>query len=385
MAPQDDLLRNICQSEETFQKAQSVLRIAQQRTGPGSGFELGPLKAGLPAICAYIASSNLNNTDVTLNNAQVASCLKKSDFNWALNVVQNAMEDREDSPRKTRTKVDAYDVLLQRYQPQVNHQQFIQWMEALKQVLIESDKKFVDEVEKRDWKCTIFFWTFNEATGVPPNIQKHFAEEQKVASATLTRRLNHINTLCSSVKSRIQNDLKVTRSPTKASTTMTPRRSPKKPLRVLPSRDSPSKRKAAEPQTQLASDDDMDTFETPSKKRRADASPFKAALTKLVFPPTASSPRITLDEPRLPPIASRLEAVRDSMDFDKGADADAASPRVTFEDEMIEDEAPPLRRRFRPVYVDHNQWYAVDKRVKRLRRQTEQYLDSHGHTLRIQT
>lgn len=56
MAHNEGLLRRLCSTDETLTEAQTVYRLAQARTGAGSGFELGPFTTGLPAISAYIAS-----------------------------------------------------------------------------------------------------------------------------------------------------------------------------------------------------------------------------------------------------------------------------------------------------------------------------------------
>lgn len=56
MAPNDHLLQTLCRDPETLAEARAFLRLAQKKTGPGSGHELGPHTTGLPAICAHIAS-----------------------------------------------------------------------------------------------------------------------------------------------------------------------------------------------------------------------------------------------------------------------------------------------------------------------------------------
>lgn len=46
-----------------------------------------------------------------------------------------------------------------------------------------------------------------------------------------------------------------------------------------------------------------------------------------------------------------------------------------------------IRRRYRSVYADHKQWYAVDRRVKRMRKQAERYklsrLELNAHSVQI--
>jgi hypothetical protein len=58
-APLDHLLRKICENgkSETYNVAKRIMRTAHAKTGAGSGYELGKGASGLPAICAYLASS----------------------------------------------------------------------------------------------------------------------------------------------------------------------------------------------------------------------------------------------------------------------------------------------------------------------------------------
>ena len=52
-------------------------------------------------------------------------------------------------------------------------------------------------------------------------------------------------------------------------------------------------------------------------------------------------------------------------------------PQVTTtqdgeEEEEDEGESPP-RRRFRPIFLDHKQWYSQDRRIKRVWKEAESY------------
>ncbi|KAG6902614.1 hypothetical protein C0995_014220 [Termitomyces sp. Mi166 len=389
MAPQDDLLKSICHSDETFQEARTILRTAKQRTGPLSGFNLGPLITGLPAACAYIASINsLNNTDVTRKNAQIASCLKETDFNKVLETVKAAFDD---GPRRTRSGKDVYDTLMQKYPLAFGHRQLTEWTAAVKRTLMLSDNGFAaNNSGGPDLESAIFFWTYTVATGKNPAAQRDFAAEHCTSTKSFANLLNKINSCSTSVKTSIQNDVKVQRSPTKTSVTTTPRRTPKRPPRILPSRDSPSKRKVMDPPVELQSEDELDAFvyETPSKKRKVEP-PTKPTLpspTKLVLSPVASSSRVTLDSPpKAPPAAPRSEPDDDAMDVDE--EVNTVPFQETFEEENADVE-PPIRRRYRSVYADHKQWYAVDRRVRRMRNQAGSYklsmLKLHGHPFQIQ-
>ncbi|KAG6816820.1 hypothetical protein H0H87_002663 [Tephrocybe sp. NHM501043] len=379
MAPHDEQLQNICNSEETLNTARAILRLAQQKTGPGSGFELGPFRTGLPAICAYLASKRLNNIDVTRLVAQTASCLKKSDFDKALDTIKAAIEPQ----RITRSGRDVYETLIQRYATSLDHRQLNGWMTAVKNALIQTDERYSASYGKGpEVKCAIFFWTVNAATGKSPTTQQELAADHGISAKSLAKIIQTINGCCTTVKARIKNDIKVQRSPMKASVTSTtptttPRRSPKKPLRILPTRDSPTKRKAEAPAPPESDEEtDAPVPETSSKKRRAQSPALPSETTKLIFPPIASSSRVILDEThhRPSPQAPRPADTEGQMDVD-----DENVPRISrvmFDETEEQEKEKPVRRRFRPVYLDHRQWYAVDKRVKRIWKQAERYKDS---------
>ncbi|GLB38663.1 hypothetical protein LshimejAT787_0505280 [Lyophyllum shimeji] len=396
MAPHDDLLRSICSLDETFKEAQAVLYYAKQKTGRGSGFELGSHITGLPAICAYIASKRLNNNDVTRKNAQVASCLKAVDFDKALQTVDAAIAE----PRKQRIEKDVYAKLISLYAPAMDRQQLLDWLAAARRALILSDNKF--NADDAKVQHALFYWTYNAATSKNLTTQQEYAAEHGITTKIFTNLLNKITGCCSSVKAQIQRDVKAKRSTTKqpaATAATTPRRSPKKPARILPSKDSPTKRKAAEPPSteQDSADEQVDEPmpETPSKKRKAESPATKpASPLKPIFPPVASSSRVTLDthvtqedDRSLPaPTSSPPLPQSDPSAMDVDVDPNTASAvPLAHRNAADAEDLPPARRRFRPVYVDHRQWYGVDKRVRRIWKQAEKYkaqmVDKYGHPL----
>lgn len=55
MAPNEHLLDNFLASKETRNLGADILRLAQVKTGPGSGRELRELKVGLPAAAILVA------------------------------------------------------------------------------------------------------------------------------------------------------------------------------------------------------------------------------------------------------------------------------------------------------------------------------------------
>ncbi|RDB14905.1 hypothetical protein Hypma_016368 [Hypsizygus marmoreus] len=401
MTPNDVLLSNLCQGE-TLDQARVLLRLTQRKTGAGSGHELGAHTTGLPAICAYLASQRLNNGDVTRKTAQAASCLKTSDFEKAYLVVKAALG----SARRSKTDVlQTYEGLVRQYEPTVDHGILLGWMNAAGRALLQSDSKLdhEDPIGGSHIKSAIFFWTYSAATGKNMMQPQEFAEHHDIPPKTLTKLLQKLSGCGASLKIRIQNELKARgarpNSPVKGSTTTTstPRRSPKKAtaLRMLPSKDSPAKRKpdVLEQDQYQDEQDEAVPFvaETPTKRRRTDLpssgppakQDYVVSPSKLVFPPVASSSHVALDadtDPReaIPnspyTLPESSPARSDAMDVDAVAQAG--------ESDEGEDERP-MRRRFRPVYLDHKQWYSSDRRLKRVWRLAEgqkaSLVEMYGH------
>jgi len=54
--PEEALIDRLTLRPEVREKARVLLRLVHSTTGPGTGYDIGEAKTGLPAICAYIAS-----------------------------------------------------------------------------------------------------------------------------------------------------------------------------------------------------------------------------------------------------------------------------------------------------------------------------------------
>jgi hypothetical protein len=173
MPPNDHLLKNFCDKTETLVQAQVLLRLAQTKTGPGSGHELGSHTTGLPAICSYIASQRhvlrseisritesftvlrrLNNGDVTRSDAQIFSCLKPKDFEKVLNIVQTAVIEPKRHGRQ-RTSI-TYENIMERYKITMG-ERLLPWMHRVEGALLKSDRRY--DPERVDVRCAVFFWT----------------------------------------------------------------------------------------------------------------------------------------------------------------------------------------------------------------------------------
>jgi len=218
--------------------------------------------------------------------------------------------------------------------------------------------------------------------------------------------------VCSSLRPQLLEDTKLHGSPSKATTKAihSPKKSPSKAtLRTLPSKDSPHKRKVTFPQAEIEGDgyDDVDmdllSPETPTKRRKLDSPskftlpvPTKANSSLLrnnSLQSTPSSSRVilgasedqeeqlshsSLSDPSTPRRSQRhshlqnhtdltkpRQKVTDAMGVDSNTNASASSDEEEEEDELL----PP--RRFRPVFLDHKQWYGRDPRLDRMWRRGE--------------
>lgn len=172
MAQNDHLLENLCREPETLTEAQSILRLAKVKTAPGSGFVLGAYSTGLPAISAYIASQrydlpafvsqyvlkmchSLNNNDVTRQAAQIASCLKATDFDKAFHLIEAAIGGTR---RRTNTKL-TYDYFFAKYKMLMPRQRLLVWANQAENALLQLDHKL--DRESNEVKGAIFVWIFN--------------------------------------------------------------------------------------------------------------------------------------------------------------------------------------------------------------------------------
>ncbi|KAF8229640.1 hypothetical protein L208DRAFT_1401791 [Tricholoma matsutake] len=369
MAPNDHLIENLCRDPETLNEAKIIFRIAQKKTAPGSGHDLGPHTTGLSAICAHIASQSLNSGDVSRKTAQIASCLKSSDFEKAFHIVQAAIGGSTTRP----TLNQVYQSLLQKYTSPLEHNRLLHWLRATETALLQNDSRL--DLEDLNVKCAIFFWVYNTITNKNVTTAQTFAQDNDIPQKSLTRLLNKIGNTCSSLKTRIQHENKPNpSSPTKATTT--PRKSPNKtPLRALPSRDSPQKRSAPT----------LDHLfpESPTKRRKTVSSPSKATLlTKPIFPP----PTPLYDVEMTTSSSTHHTPTHAIVPLDLSLHIEAPpSPLFSDPDEIDDTERSLPPRRFRPVYLDHKQWYARDSRLDKIwmqsKKRKQNMVQLYGHPL----
>jgi hypothetical protein len=122
--PEEDLIDRLTQRPEVRKQARALLLAVRSKTGPGTGYDIGDAKSGLPAICTYIASKgyaqnvpihafylsrahcvvSANYADITRDVAQKASCLAPKTFVSTLKTVETALRPSNKTPNEPPSK-----------------------------------------------------------------------------------------------------------------------------------------------------------------------------------------------------------------------------------------------------------------------------------------
>ena len=239
-----------------------------------------------------------------------------------------------------------------------------------------------------------------------------FAQDNSILPQRLLPIIKLLKDKCSTLKAKLVKASQILSrpsSPTKSvlqpSAPHTPRRSPKKPLRDLPTRESMRKQRLAptiEPGPSKTADDvailniNMNPPETPTKKRKLNTlSPMPSTKRQVIFPPTTpaashTTHTISMKSPSqmkassTPAIPSPLRrsarfVLQQEVDAFMEVDEEDQVPvdvnrslKAEFSktdedaDENPKIEDYPVYRRFRPAYQDYKQWFARDARVLRM-------------------
>ncbi|KAK0187800.1 hypothetical protein F5146DRAFT_728959 [Armillaria mellea] len=154
MASEDDDLgrfNNICDIQETRDKAKEIYRLVKSNPNVST---LGTV--ALAAICAYVASSRLGNSDVQRNLAlTVSSLATMADFESGVSTVEYALGDGQQG-RKSRSSTHGfYDRLIEEHR-----------LTAVSGFLKRSMRKAEDflvmqavfDIDSREIKYAIFYW-----------------------------------------------------------------------------------------------------------------------------------------------------------------------------------------------------------------------------------
>ncbi|KIK41596.1 hypothetical protein CY34DRAFT_107261 [Suillus luteus UH-Slu-Lm8-n1] len=380
-------------SGETYEKAQAVLRLAKAKTGPGSGYLVAHPNA-LPGICAYLASEELNNDEVSQKAAVASACISQNDFTKALNVVRKALGPME----RQQTRGLNYRSLIGTYRV-APAEEALEWMREA-----ESSIPKVDMLRARHRAsavtCAIFYWICQimEVQGMQ---EKSLCANHGVALPAFKTIIKALDKDCDAVAGRIKSQLQEMSSsgaPSKLRTrpSTSPQKSPSKSAMKTKSQDvtpaKPITLKRAVAFSRSTTDDLDDTLlpETPTKRRRIE-SPSKLGAsvspTKRTISLQRATPSITAFEQAMRgDLTPRLQ--QQKPDFSIATYNVSHSPlpgpstprrtrnhpsilaeesaEMEVDEQRAEPAEPPVRKRFRPVFLDQQQWCSRDPKLAKI-------------------
>lgn len=100
---------------------------------------------------------------------------------------------------------------------------------------------------------------------------------------------------------------------------------------------------------------------------------------------TLSELQPTPSQTSTPRRSQRTKSTQQKLVADSPMEVDVPASPLFSEDDEVDDVEPPAPRRFRPVYLDHKQWYSRDSRLNRIWKQGEKYkqhmVELYGHPL----
>ncbi|KAJ7078546.1 hypothetical protein B0H15DRAFT_804770 [Mycena belliarum] len=380
MAPRMQTLEKLCHDSQTLAEAKKLLVTARLNTAAGSGFDLREQRTGLDAACAYIASQNLNNTHVTIQAAQVASCQSMPKFRKLLLVVEKAIAGRKPA-RRAPLKFGA---LISAHCSRIPLSA-VPLMDGVDVKVVKVLESIDDgEISDDEITCAVFAWFCNLVEGIPAD---SLEDTYDLSSANMRQLSKILKKICGrAFEAKIREEYKQLRASPAKSASTSPRKSPTKPLRELPTRDSPQKRKVTFPDA----DDDLPMPDSPTKRPKLAQPTASSSLITLESireremrttrsmsgsptkpGPAPSTPRRALRTYSRSPSKSQAAAtptrpVKLLRQVDMELDTPAEPPSSDASSD--EDTTPPPRRRFRPIFRDQQQWAMRDPRLAKLAR-----------------
>ncbi|KZT27443.1 hypothetical protein NEOLEDRAFT_1240380 [Neolentinus lepideus HHB14362 ss-1] len=426
MAPEDKTLRALCHKPETLAKARTLLRTAKAKTRPGSGHELGDGIIGLSAICAYVASLELDNDDVTESVAQITSCLAPKIFANTLNTVRAVLTSSDfDATNKVK-----YEDLIVTHKV-LKGDLVVGWMNEAEETLLKSGEvRIKSKADETLVKCSVFYWTAQvlSLTRIKP---QHLIAPYSIELDDLQDVVQVMNSVCSAVSDRIKvevNRLKAaarqpktkqhippatsskattakTATPSKTKTPSKPslKRSLPTPSVADPESVTPSKRRVVFVQRVETADT---VLQTPVKKRRVYGTHPLSSRSPEASMPASSARTQHLNSSDTPVDGSEhatSTVAPECVDFTSSAvtprrstrrsvnQLEAPTSQVTNEqqepsdDEDEEDGGLPRSKHFRPPFIDRDQWFRQDPKVDREWKMAEAYkqkmVDAYGYPL----
>ncbi|KAG2142374.1 hypothetical protein DEU56DRAFT_911077 [Suillus clintonianus] len=416
-ALENQSLATLCSGPTTLAKAKSILILAKAKTGPGTGYLVAHPNA-LPGICAYLASEELNNNEVSQKAAVASACISQRDFSRSLDVVRQALGP---SKSQHQTRGLNYRSLIGTWRVAPANEA-LEWMREA-----ESSVPKIDLLRTRHRAstvtCAIFYWICQimEIQGVheKPLCQAHsvpvtaFKSVMKAldkdwdSDALVDRVKSHLQAIASSGPSSNPR----TRTRPSASPQKSPSKSAMKakalPQDITPSKPLALKRAVAFSHSTI---DDSLLPETPTKRRRVESPSKSGARPKRITTPqetgsttafelamrgdSSSTPRrehpksafgisitgsggshstLPFAGPSTPrrtrphTSTSRLGGEPTSMPTPTAVSMEVDEQQAEIEIEKETEPAqPPVRNRFRPVFLDQQQWCSRDPRLAKI-------------------
>ncbi|KAI0043728.1 hypothetical protein FA95DRAFT_1562990 [Auriscalpium vulgare] len=351
-------------------KAKALLQTLRVKTGPGTGYELGPGKTGLAAICAYLASVQLGFSDVPEDVAQKAACLQPKIWRAALTTAQKALDPPIDvTAGETREQESLYAKFVRDYRiGRVGR--VANWMDEVETELLQNKtfrKEFDIAADNPVFRPSVFFWVGTRVLKLNAKISAEpLSKKYNVSFKTLSQLVQFMDERLHVAKERLLgavNELRRAKGapkPAPAPTASRPASPTKSALRAsgTPSVAGGTKRKVAF--SAATSDDEEDEGfvpDTPSKRPRMSSSPVKyktpRTLTReQVFPLDMKTP---IPPPVLQGVASSSKLVQDYSASEVDESSDAMDVDVESEPASEPEAAPvagpstPRRARAQPI------------------------------------
>ncbi|KAK0243908.1 hypothetical protein EDD85DRAFT_179801 [Armillaria nabsnona] len=402
MSQNNHLFNRLCDDIETRETAKEIYRLANAKTRPGSGFDLGALRTGLPAICVYIASIRLKNNQISRASAQQSSCLKPSDFDKGVTAVESALGTG--TSRRSRSNTDGfYQNLIEEYDLTPIAQLITSWVRRTESVLVMRE---VFNVDRKEVKCAVFFWVCSflkdDVVIEKEAFLSQFAIDAKTFEPIVKKLIKTAGSLAQQIKAE-----RLSYDPSKKITPFStphasPRKSPSKtPLRVAPSNSptkldlsptkttakplfapsTPSTRKSPSKPLRVPPTNDKRKEDNPPTKKRKLPSPQPAEEVPMQSPTKkrkVQTPLAKVDEDENPfQSPSKKSSSRIHTPFPQ--------PQFSPPDDLFSEEEPELvpQRRFRPVFLDAKQWASRDPRLESIARKADnakwRIIEPHGH------
>ncbi|TFK52316.1 hypothetical protein OE88DRAFT_1387065 [Heliocybe sulcata] len=418
--PTDQILRDLCSKPETLEKARSIMRRAKAKTGPGSGYEMGHAAIGLSAICAYLASLELDNGDVNETMAQITSCLAPRTFAQCLNTVRTALAS---SSSDTRSKVKYEDLIA--IHKVLKGDLVAGWMDEAEETLLKSGEVRVKtRADETLVKCAVFYWTVQllSLARIKPD---HLTKPYSIEPDDFHDVVEVLNDVCLVVSDRIRVEvdrLKASARQVKTKQAAVPAATPSQMLatskllakaatpskpslkRSLPTPSitepesvSPSKRRVAF----VPKADGGDALpQTPAKRRRVAmaSAPISSVSEASTRAPSSSVPAD--DEVATPtvvplPVASTSSVATPRRGTRRSVNEPEAPASQVLEEQQEpsddeneedrEDEGLSRSKHFRTPFIDRGQWFSRDPKIERECKMAETYKQKmvavHGHPL----